>query len=1050
MLAGGNPYGHGFVESVPPGAPFAYGPLALLWYLPSLDDPGPWNRWPRSLVLVAAGPARPGPSAWPSTPSRRPSWWRPPTAPTTPRPACSSSSRCWPPCAGPSAGAVLLALATAFKPYALAWLPGLIGYGGLGPLLAFVAATVAAWLAARCWPGARTRCSGPSVGPTRSTPSPYYSLAYALGGHVPLPQAGLAGPARRGRRPARRARASCWCGAWPSLVIVGVARLRGHPLPGLVEHLRLPRRRRARSSAGTSTTGSAWAASASPGRAIRCAAVGDAWIDRAGRCVRPGRIRHGAVTTDWLDSASPSRRSSAPWRCRRGGAHVCRRNRSAHPGPAADYLTFVVMVARHGIDGGGQPHRRLPRPGARPPPAHAGQDVRRAARGLDVPRRGTDPSHGSRRACSRSASSWAGSAPSRTWPRSDRHEPIDVVRSRPRRASRPARRRRGRDAVARTQSRTAHERRVEGQAPARGSPPTAKARTSSDLRGDRHGSRRRWRPRRRRPRQRPRAASRCPRCAVGSTTRPVSSQRLAHGSLDDRLVGLEEAARLGPGAVARRDGAPDEDELVRVGHRQRGHDQARVHVGRCSPQPEQRWRARSSPVTGPIDERALRSGSSCAASGPSQPGAPSAKPRTGEPRAGVVQAAHGPHASRTASMMVPMTTRLPARTTAQTRRKRARPASTGARPPPSATRARAHRRSTTRSTMPPDEHGELDEQRGHGRAQLEGHDGDDAADERHDREVDEAALQRRGLQLGHALRDERSAVGVEGHGAGPDGRASGVPSKSLVGTPMSAAELSAAGYCPWARVKPSSSPYRRSFWTCIQGTRVAMRSRSRSSAASSTLPPSSTATNRQRHQPTLSGRAAVAGKTFVPREETSCEPEGRGRRGPRGLRRALGRILVRLRCRRPRRRQRVADGGSPTRVIPARPGRRWRGRRHARPCSRSARGRPPEVPDDGIREAGGGRGPLHVARLAGHVERHGLAFLERHEDGILDALCRVRLAEMAQHHDRAEDERRGVDDVLAGVLRRRAVDGLEDGHLVAVVAGGREAEAARRAPRPGR
>ena len=42
----------------------------------------------------------------------------------------------------------------------------------------------------------------------------------------------------------------------------------------------------------------------------------------------------------------------------------------------------------------------------------------------------------------------------------------------------------------------------------------------------------------------------------------------------------------------------------------------------------------------------------------------------------------------------------------------------------------------------------------------------------------------------------------------------------------------------------------------------------------------------------------------------------------------------------------------------------------------------------------------------------------------------------------AEDERRGVDDVLPGVLGRRTVDGLEDGHLVAVVARGREAEAA--------
>ena len=40
MLAGGNPYGQGYEASMPPGAPFAYGPLALLWYLPSLGDPG--------------------------------------------------------------------------------------------------------------------------------------------------------------------------------------------------------------------------------------------------------------------------------------------------------------------------------------------------------------------------------------------------------------------------------------------------------------------------------------------------------------------------------------------------------------------------------------------------------------------------------------------------------------------------------------------------------------------------------------------------------------------------------------------------------------------------------------------------------------------------------------------------------------------------------------------------------------------------------------------------------------------------------------------------
>ena len=60
---------------------------------------------------------------------------------------------------------------------------------------------------------------------------------------------------------------------------------------------------------------------------------------------------------------------------------------------------------------------------------------------------------------------------------------------------------------------------------------------------------------------------------------------------------------------------------------------------------------------------------------------------------------------------------------------------------------------------------------------------------------------------------------------------------------------------------------------------------------------------------------------------------------------------------------------------------------------------------------------------------------------------RLVLAEVAQHHHRAEDQRRRVDDVPAGVLRRRAVDRLEDGDLVAVVARRREAEAAHQARR---
>ncbi|HSH21813.1 MAG TPA: hypothetical protein VK992_04235, partial [Candidatus Caenarcaniphilales bacterium] len=39
VLAGGNPYGIGFETTIPPGGSYPYGPLPLLWYLPTLSEP---------------------------------------------------------------------------------------------------------------------------------------------------------------------------------------------------------------------------------------------------------------------------------------------------------------------------------------------------------------------------------------------------------------------------------------------------------------------------------------------------------------------------------------------------------------------------------------------------------------------------------------------------------------------------------------------------------------------------------------------------------------------------------------------------------------------------------------------------------------------------------------------------------------------------------------------------------------------------------------------------------------------------------------------------
>jgi hypothetical protein len=186
MLSGGNPYGHGFIESVPPGAPFAYGPLALLWYLPSLHDPGVMESIAASVVLllltIRGGTL--GLAVYAVTPAL----------------VVASTDGANDTSAGlmilvallvaarsPAWGAVLLALATAFKPYALAWLPGLIGYGGLAPLLAFGLISVFAWLIPVLnWGADALLWSFRRADDLHA--APYYSLAYALEDHVSLPK----------------------------------------------------------------------------------------------------------------------------------------------------------------------------------------------------------------------------------------------------------------------------------------------------------------------------------------------------------------------------------------------------------------------------------------------------------------------------------------------------------------------------------------------------------------------------------------------------------------------------------------------------------------------------------------------------------------------------------------------------------------------------------------------------------------------------------------------------------------------------------------------
>lgn len=180
MLAGGNPFGHGFSESFPPGAAFAYGPLALLWYLPSLEHPGSMELLASCLILVAlAIRGRPlGLAIYAVTPAfvvAATDGSNDTSAGLLILVALLAAVR-W-----PVAGGVLLALATAFKPYALAWLPGLIAYAGsLAPLLAFAATTAVAWLPPLlAWGPESLLWSFRRADEIHA--QPYYSLAYGLG-----------------------------------------------------------------------------------------------------------------------------------------------------------------------------------------------------------------------------------------------------------------------------------------------------------------------------------------------------------------------------------------------------------------------------------------------------------------------------------------------------------------------------------------------------------------------------------------------------------------------------------------------------------------------------------------------------------------------------------------------------------------------------------------------------------------------------------------------------------------------------------------------------
>jgi hypothetical protein len=178
VQAGGNPYGIGYEQSVPPGAPYPYGPLGLLWYLPVLDEPRKMEMAVAVVVLVllALRGRLLGLAIYACAPIL--------LSLTSDGSNDTSSGLLL--LAGlvlvgrlPRAGAVVLGLAVAFKPHALAWAPPLIAWLGWPILLPLLVGAGLFWVPALLIWGLGNVLLSITLS-DQAHGAPYYSLGMAL------------------------------------------------------------------------------------------------------------------------------------------------------------------------------------------------------------------------------------------------------------------------------------------------------------------------------------------------------------------------------------------------------------------------------------------------------------------------------------------------------------------------------------------------------------------------------------------------------------------------------------------------------------------------------------------------------------------------------------------------------------------------------------------------------------------------------------------------------------------------------------------------------
>jgi hypothetical protein len=187
LLAGGDPYGLGYLVSRPAGAAFPYGPVALLWYLPTWWDPalielavaGLLMGWlglragrgrPLGLAIMALAPPLVLASVDGSNDTSAGLMILAAMAVATRRPV---------------AGAAILAVAVAFKPYAVAWVPALLLWAGVPAMVAFIGASVIAWGPVLFMWGPGSYLKSLAMAQETHLRSSYWSVAAILDGIAP-------------------------------------------------------------------------------------------------------------------------------------------------------------------------------------------------------------------------------------------------------------------------------------------------------------------------------------------------------------------------------------------------------------------------------------------------------------------------------------------------------------------------------------------------------------------------------------------------------------------------------------------------------------------------------------------------------------------------------------------------------------------------------------------------------------------------------------------------------------------------------------------------